>query len=129
VNKADYKKIAPFYDKGRSLSEQNLKLWLNLFVERSNIVGDVHFLDLGCGTGRFAIPIGRDLGFRVTGADSSKEMLAKAREKDKDGLVAWDCVDAHSLNYHDHSFDILLMSHLLHHVDNPVSVIDEVKRV
>jgi ubiquinone/menaquinone biosynthesis C-methylase UbiE len=66
--------------------------------------------------------MGHDLGFRVTGADSSKEMLAKAREKDKKGLVTWDCVDAHS-------FDILLMSHLLHHVDNPASVIEECKRI
>jgi ubiquinone/menaquinone biosynthesis C-methylase UbiE len=129
MKKADYKIIAPFYDQGRSLSEQNLKLWLDLYTERSKNAGGVDCLDLGCGTGRFAIPMGRDLGFRVTGADSSKEMLAKAREKDKNGLVSWDWVEAHALKYHDNSFDVLLMSHLLHHVDNPTSVIEECKRV
>ena len=129
MKKADYNKIAPLYDKGRSLSEQNLKIWLNLIAKRSNTTGNVQLLDLGCGTGRFAIPIGRDLGFRVTGADSSKEMLAKAREKDKGGLVTWDCVEAHALKYHDNSFDVLFMSHLLHHLDNPAAVIDECQRV
>jgi ubiquinone/menaquinone biosynthesis C-methylase UbiE len=129
MKKADYNKIASFYDKGRSFSEQNLKLWLNLISKRSNITGDIHFLDLGCGTGRFAIPIGRDLGFKVTGADSSEEMLDKAREKDKERLVTWDLADAHSLKYHNCSFDILLMAHLLHHLDNPAAVIDECHRV
>jgi ubiquinone/menaquinone biosynthesis C-methylase UbiE len=129
MKKADYTKIAPFYDKGRSLSEQNIKLWLNLIAKGSNISGDVHLLDLGCGTGRFAIPIGRDLNFRVTGADSSEEMLAKAKEKDKEGLITWDCVEAHSLKYYGNTFDILFMSHLLHHVDIPTAVIDECHRV
>lgn len=129
MKKADYHKIAPFYDKGRLLSEQNLKLWLNLFAERSKTARGVSLLDLGCGTGRFAIPLERDMGFGVTGADSSQEMLSKAREKDKEGLITWDFVDAHSLKYLDHSFNIILMSHLLHHVERPTIVIDECKRV
>ena len=127
--KADYSKIASFYDKGRTLSEQNMNMWIGHISSLSGLKHGDSILDLGCGTGRFAIPIGRDLGFRVTGADSSKEMLAKAREKDKGGLVTWDCVEAHALKYHDNSFDVLFMSHLLHHLDNPAAVIDECQRV
>lgn len=37
-------------------------------------------LDVGCGTGRFAIPLAR-LGCRVTGIDQSPDMLAIARSK------------------------------------------------
>ena len=65
----------------------------------------------------------------MTGADSSKEMLEKAREKDSRGLVTWDLQDAQSLTYPDSSFDIVFMSHLLHHCDDPPGVIRQCRRV
>jgi ribosomal protein S18 acetylase RimI-like enzyme/predicted RNA methylase len=46
-------------------------------------------LDLGCGTGRFSLPMAASPGYRVTGADSSAEMLGKARRKDFAGAVEW----------------------------------------
>ena len=70
MKKADYSKIAEFYDKGRSLSEQNMELWLKLISEHSGATQGAEVLDLGCGTGRFAIPMAERLGFEVTGADS-----------------------------------------------------------
>ena len=78
MKKADYGRIASFYDKGRPIAEQNLDLWLGLIRKASQAGEGGQVLDLGCGTGRFAPPMAERLGFRVTGADSSKEMLAKA---------------------------------------------------
>jgi len=129
MKKADYSKIASLYDKGRKLSEENITLWLDIIAKYARAVPGARLLDLGCGTGRFAIPIARELGYRVTGADSSKEMLAKAREKDKAGLVKWDLQDAQSLNFPDKSFDIVFMSFLLHHCDDQEGVIHECRRV
>jgi len=86
-------------------------------------------LDLGCGTGRFTIPMATKLGFRVTGADSSKEMLDKAKAKDTAGLVKWDVEDAQHLTYPDESFEVVFMSHLLHHVDDPSRVLSECQRI
>jgi len=129
MRKADYSRIASFYDKGRSLSEQNIDIWLGLILKFSKFSEGAKVLDLGCGTGRFALPMASRLRFSVTGADSSKEMLAKAKEKDTARLVKWDYQDAECLTYPDNSFDVVFMSHLLHHVNSPHRVIKEGERI
>jgi ubiquinone/menaquinone biosynthesis C-methylase UbiE len=129
VKKADYSKIASSYDKGRVISEQNIHIILEVITRLSGMSGKVRLLDLGCGTGRFSIPIATKLHYQVTGADSSAEMLTKAREKDKGELVKWDLEDAQSLTYLDKSFDIVFISHLLHHCEDPPAVIRECWRV
>ncbi len=129
MKKADYAKIALSYDKGASLSQQNIDLWLELIAKHPGATVGARVLDLGCGTGRFALPMARQLGFRVTGVDVYEEMLAKAREKDAAGLVAWDRQEAERLTYSDGSFDIVFMSHLLHHLASPPKAIGECKRV
>ena len=79
--KNDYLRIADIYDRARLLSENTLAQWLGLISEKIDPDRKIEFLDLGCGTGRFAIPIATTRGYSVTGADSSKEMLSKAKEK------------------------------------------------
>ncbi len=37
MKKADYSKIASFYDKGRIISDQNIEFWLGL-VKKQNIL-------------------------------------------------------------------------------------------
>ncbi len=52
-------------------------------------------LDLGCGTGKLTLELSRR-GYDMTGADSSPEMLARARENAEavgDGGVLWLCQD------------------------------------
>jgi ubiquinone/menaquinone biosynthesis C-methylase UbiE len=116
MEKADYGKISTSYNCHRFLSESNMTRWVDLILRYSKAKKNDQVLDLGCGTGRFALPIAGQLGCQVTGADLSKEMLDKAKEKDKDQLVTWAHIDAGSLKYHNNSFDIIFMSHLLHHV-------------
>jgi ubiquinone/menaquinone biosynthesis C-methylase UbiE len=129
MRKADYSRIAPFSDRARRLSEENVERWLGLIAERSRASAGARVLDLGCGTGRFALPMAQRLGYQVTGADASAEMLAKARAKDPDGLVTWGRQDAQALTYPDAAFDVVFLSHLLHHVDSPPAVIGECRRV
>jgi ubiquinone/menaquinone biosynthesis C-methylase UbiE len=129
MKKADYSSIAALYDQGRPLSEQNIDLWLGMIARYAKAREGARLLDLGCGTGRFTIPIAVKLHFNVTGADSSREMLDKAREKDTGKLVRWDLQDAQHLTYPGNSFDIVFMSHLLHHCDDPYQVIHQCWRV
>lgn len=129
MNKADYDKIASFYDQGRTISDQNIELWLGLIKEFSKVSSDARVLDLGCGTGRFTIPMVTRLGFSVTGADSSKEMLAKAKEKQDADSVTWEYQNAEHLTYPNDSFEVVFVSHLLHHVDSPSRVLRECRRV
>ncbi len=129
MRKADYGNIANTYDLSRPISEERLETWMNLISERIDSDRKIELLDLGCGTGRFSIPIANRLGYIVTGADNSEEMVLKARKKDEANLVEWDIQDATSLSYPDASFDAVFMSHLLHHVDNPSDIIEECYRV
>ncbi|MFC2069993.1 class I SAM-dependent methyltransferase [Chloroflexota bacterium] len=129
MKKADYREIAKFYDKGRSLSEQNMDLWLELISRYSRAGEGSRVLDLGCGTGRFALPMANKLSYSVTGADSFTEMLARAQEKDSEEKVVWDCQNADELTYNDSSFDVVFMSHLLHHVDSPLKVIRDCRKI
>ena len=129
MKKADYSKIAPCYDKGRYLTELNMDLALGFLTKYAKTTAGIHILDLGCGTGRFALPMAERLGCRVTGADNSPEMLDKAREKDTRHNVIWDIQDAHRLSYYDTSFDIVFISHLLHHCAEPGQVLVECRRV
>ncbi|UCH52045.1 MAG: methyltransferase domain-containing protein [Chloroflexota bacterium] len=129
MRKADYSKISASYDKGRSLSESNIEIWLALISKYIGPRKGLTLLDLGCGTGRFALPIANRLNCRVVGADYSKEMLAKAQEKDIKGVVTWDYENAQNLTYRDATFDVVFMSHLLHHVDSPARVFTECKRI
>jgi len=127
MEKANYGEIAPTYDDARSLSASNMSLWLGLI---SSLVGQkgAKTLDLGCGTGRFAIPFATQLGYSVTAVDSSPEMIAKAREKLGADQIAWVIQDVTTLGNQLADFDFVFTSHLLHHLDQPRAMIDRCLR-
>lgn len=68
---------APFYDweNARTLGRRDVPFWRRL---ASRAGGPV--LELGCGTGRIAVPLAR-AGVRVFGLDRSHAMLARARTR------------------------------------------------
>lgn len=129
MKKADYDQIANMYDYSRHLSRKSLEHVLKFIAEKIDFHRGIEFLDLGCGTGRFSIPIAVRLGYSVTASDRSKEMLSKGIEKDEDSLVNWISIDASSLPYCECAFDVIFMFHLLHHVDKPLNVVKECYRV
>ena len=70
-----YAAIAPYYDVTHAQLTDDLGLVLALAHQAG---GEI--LELGCGTGRLLLPLVR-AGYRVTGLDSSREMLVLARQK------------------------------------------------
>ena len=129
VKKADYKKIAVSYDKGRRLPEESINIWLLEIAALGKLREGSKVLDIGCGTGRFALPFAQELKLHVVAADASAKMLARGRQKDKKGQIEWRQEDAQQLSFSDESFDCVFMSHLLHHVDDKQVVMNESFRV
>jgi SAM-dependent methyltransferase len=68
---------APFYDweNARTLGRRDVPFWRNLAIHAGGPV-----LELGCGTGRIALPLGR-AGVHVIGIDRSEAMLSRARAR------------------------------------------------
>jgi ubiquinone/menaquinone biosynthesis C-methylase UbiE len=75
---------APFYDweNARTLGRRDVPFWKNLAL---NAAGEV--LELGCGTGRISIPLGR-AGVSLVGIDRSERMLARARTRVRRGKLS-----------------------------------------
>lgn len=68
-----YEAIADLYDLEHGGYEEDLDLYRNVAQSVGNPI-----LELGCGSGRVAIPLA-EAGYRVTGLDSSSAMLDRAR--------------------------------------------------
>jgi ubiquinone/menaquinone biosynthesis C-methylase UbiE len=68
---------APFYDweNARTVARRDVLFWQRLALAQDGPV-----LELGCGTGRIAVPVAR-AGAVVVGIDRSVEMLARARQR------------------------------------------------
>lgn len=129
MKRADYAEISQFYDEARPIADTTLEIWLGLIRQHSGAEKGATVLDLGCGTGRFSVPMANRLGFGVIGADLSQDMLDKAAKKDVEGNVRCERVDAAALPFEDGSFDVVWISHLLHHVDSPAEVVAQSFRV
>ncbi len=103
--------------------DRNLGLCLDVISNRVGSRKPITMLDLGCGTGRFSIPFAKQMGYSVTAIDISKEMIEKAKQKDLESWVNWLVRDVTNMEFGMNSYDIIFMSHLLHHLDKPYNLI------
>ena len=114
--RADYGEISRVYDIVRRGDKPHVEWWLKRLAEAGELGPEKCLLDIGCGTGRWAIPLAQRTGCAVIGVDKSPEMLAKAKEKDSGGRCTWLSGDAHDPPVSAGSCDCVLMSLMLHHL-------------
>jgi len=114
--RADYSEIAPVYDQARRADKPHLEWWFERLAEAGGLGPGKRLVDLGCGTGRFTIPLVEQTRCGAVGLDSSSAMLARARANDRAGLVRWVRGDVEQPGVADDSFDCALMSLMMHHV-------------
>jgi SAM-dependent methyltransferase len=86
-------------------------------------------LDVGCGTGRFAVLASQRLGARVWGIDPSDEMLAQARRRAGAARVGWKRAEAEHLPFKDGWFDAAHAHLVLHVLADRAGAYGELARV
>jgi ubiquinone/menaquinone biosynthesis C-methylase UbiE len=120
--------IASNYDLGRSYSREVLDLWMSTVASYTD--GPVNsILDLGCGTGRFSGALAVHFNAEVTGIDPSKKMLEQARSKQTDAPVRYQFGRAEAIPLPDESVDLVFMSMIFHHLEDPALAARECRRV
>ncbi|KAE8442948.1 hypothetical protein EG329_002486 [Mollisiaceae sp. DMI_Dod_QoI] len=94
---------------------------------------DMNILDIGCGPGTITVDLATLVPQgRVTGLERTGEVLNQARAHAKEKNVTnIDFVegDANALDYPDGSFDVVMCHQVLQHVQDPVGILREMRRV
>ena len=118
--------LAPDYDRLRPAGEG----WQELAGRTlAALEGARRLLDLGCGTGRFAVLAAERLGGRVWGVDASDEMLREARSRPGAERVGWRRADAAELPFKPGWFDAVHSHLVLHLVADRAAAVAEIARV
>jgi ubiquinone/menaquinone biosynthesis C-methylase UbiE len=92
-------------------------------------------LDVGCGPGQIPIYVAqRWPGLRVTGVDAAPQMVGEARRAASKAQVAasFQVIRAgrdERLPFDNASFDLVMCNSVLHHLPDPLAVLDEIARV
>ncbi len=127
----DYDKtgIAGSYDLGRGYSSKVLRQWLDVISTHipKDVVSDI--VDLGCGTGRYSEALAAHFGANLVGIDPSEKMLEQARTKLSRDDVVYRRGFGEALPMADASADMIFMSMVLHHLEDPDQVARECHRV
>jgi SAM-dependent methyltransferase len=121
----DFAALASRYDELRPAG----RAWHELADETLAEIGPAaRLLDVGCGTGRFAVLAAERLGARVWGVDPSAEMLAQARARGT-RRVGWRQAEAERLPFKAGWFDAAHAHLVLHLLDDPEAGLRELARV
>ena len=86
IMKTNYSKIAEYYDKVRHVRAD---VWIPKIIQYGKIQNGSLVLDVGCGTGSFAISLLSLRNAIVFGVDSSFKMLKNALAKNKARKIHW----------------------------------------
>jgi 2-polyprenyl-3-methyl-5-hydroxy-6-metoxy-1,4-benzoquinol methylase len=83
---------------------------------------DAKILDVGCGNGVISRHLGK-LGFNVLGIDVSDATIARARELNTLPNVSFEVISAEQLVAQGDTFDAIICSEVLEHLQNPSSLL------
>lgn len=121
--RVSFDRIAHLYDKTRTLPPSQMEPVMEVLVKALSSFERI--LEIGVGTGRFAIPLQRR-GVPLIGVDISPRMVARGRQKGlRDAVFA----DALNLPFFDRSLDAALSVHVLHLVPDWRAALAEIGRV
>lgn len=92
----------------------------------------MRLLDAGCGPGTFAA-LAADAGAEVVAVDVNSEVLEKAREQAArlgvQERIRFETASLLDLPFDAEQFDLIWVSMVLHHIDDPVAAVTELRRI
>lgn len=104
---------------------------MDVLQQRLGSISGGRILDVATGAGRFARVLAQ--AFRdyqeIVGIDISEEFVAKAKEEHQDLVARFHAMPADQLEFEEASFDTVAISNALHHMEDPVAVLREMRRV
>lgn len=121
--KLDYNSLAQEYARHRQILPE---VFQNL-VEAGGLGPDSKVLDVGCGTGNYAVALQGTIHCSCWGLDPSEQMLAKARERTRD--IHFKAGRAEQLDYPSEFFDLVFSVDVIHHVIDRPAFFREAYRV
>jgi ubiquinone/menaquinone biosynthesis C-methylase UbiE len=91
-------------------------------------------LDVGCGAGAMNLVLAKQFpDSEIVGIDLSEPLLRLAREAakatDMDERLKFERGDVQEMPYADDSFDVLINTNMVHLVEGPIRMLDEMERV
>lgn len=102
----------------------------DIFVDWVDVPNNLHWIDIGCGTGVFTEQlIAHCSPAGVSAIDPSANQLAFARDRAGLEMVEFRVGDAEDLPFPDNSFDVAVMALVIHFVPHPSKAITEMARV
>jgi ubiquinone/menaquinone biosynthesis C-methylase UbiE len=116
------------YDSARNLPSKTMTLWLDALkssIPRQEI-GKI--LDLGCGTGRFTVSLGKAFACSVIGVEPASAMLNVALSQNGSN-VEWKQGAAENIPLENEAVDLVFMSQVFHHLTAPQTALREINRV
>lgn len=113
-----FRMLNPLYDPIVSVTcrEKRFKV---ILLEQADVKNDYSILDLGCGTGTFAIQISNTVpGVIIFSIDGDPKVLAIAKNKAKkaNADITFYCSCSSKLPFNDNSFDRVVSSLFFHHL-------------
>jgi len=98
-----------------------------MIADAAGLASGIAALELGCGTGLFTRTFA-ETGCRIVAIDVSADLLDRALIKNMPGDVRFRLEDAEQLSFPDQSFDVVIGSSVLHHLDVD-RALPEIRRV
>ena len=135
----DHERVFSDEDYAARYAQQHQKMGENLGQKvtrklHSRVFQGGRILDAGCGSGATAIVPAQEFPqSEVVGIDLSEPLLRLATQAAQaaglDGRVRFETGDAEHIPYEEDSFDVVLNLNLVHIVEHPIQMLDEIERI
>ncbi|MEV7565405.1 class I SAM-dependent methyltransferase [Streptomyces tanashiensis] len=125
----DDERLAGAYERGNDMPEASLRAWVGLIASHVQRASP-SIVEIGSGTGVFSAGMARWIeGSEVTGVDASEAMLAEARRHHPHPAVRYVPGEAEAIPAAGGTFDLALLSRVIHHIPDRARAARELARV